>query len=503
MTFPFLNQSQFTWSLAFPLRSFKPLSFIVSFFFCFGFAQLTQLSLCQFSNDQFLTDLVIDSDCKVHPFTSLCSSVPVTLYPVVHYCLYSYLHSVQPDLLQWFRLSCSLFVVFLSRLVSLGPMDPSTVLSNPVTQAEHVLVQQQQELTLQHQRIVELVQSVAQLQARLTTPPVVSRPPLAKPTKPNTFNGQNLQYAPTWLVEMEHWFSAVDMDDKHKVSFAAAQLRDAAAVWWMTVSPTDLQPQVAATISPSTPPDIINTWSRFKEAFLKVYNPVPVKDCARMEIENLQQTDSVQQYVNTFRYWIQFLRDSMDEETKLFQFRKGLKKYLQLYLLTVKPTTLNEAMNDVTRRELEGRMNQDRLARPTNNQNKQNNNSSNPPSYNRSRSTTPPFRRPGTNNYKYNNTSRTVTTTTSGDSNSSAATPMELGNLRDRDYEEKYGSDAGGAEAVADVNAVGLQQITPAEREDCMKRGLCFRCRVGRHLAKDCPKNSNTNTNNTRTVRHF
>ncbi|KAJ1648844.1 hypothetical protein IWQ61_009879 [Dispira simplex] len=35
-----------------------------------------------------------------------------------------------------------------------------------------------------------------------------------------------------------------------------------------------------------------------------------------------------------------------------------------------------------------------------------------------------------------------------------------------------------------------LQKLTSEEKEALSRQGLCFRCRTGRHLAKDCPKAS-------------
>ena len=46
---------------------------------------------------------------------------------------------------------------------------------------------------------------------------------------------------------------------------------------------------------------------------------------------------------------------------------------------------------------------------------------------------------------------------------SARPTPMEIGNIK-------------------------LQKLTKEEREDCMKKGLCLRCRQKGHLAKHCPK---------------
>ena len=39
-----------------------------------------------------------------------------------------------------------------------------------------------------------------------------------------------------------------------------------------------------------------------------------------------------------------------------------------------------------------------------------------------------------------------------------------------------------------DVDAVKLpKKLTPEEREQCAKKGLCFRCRKSGHMASACP----------------
>ncbi|GMM55833.1 hypothetical protein DAKH74_024490 [Maudiozyma humilis] len=50
-----------------------------------------------------------------------------------------------------------------------------------------------------------------------------------------------------------------------------------------------------------------------------------------------------------------------------------------------------------------------------------------------------------------------------------------------------------------DIDAVATRQrtyparLTPEERENLRRRDLCFRCRIGHHYARDCPKQSSSN----------
>ena len=40
-----------------------------------------------------------------------------------------------------------------------------------------------------------------------------------------------------------------------------------------------------------------------------------------------------------------------------------------------------------------------------------------------------------------------------------------------------------------------FKKLTPEERAQLTKEGRCFRCRLQGHMARDCPKNTNRNTN--------
>ena len=40
-----------------------------------------------------------------------------------------------------------------------------------------------------------------------------------------------------------------------------------------------------------------------------------------------------------------------------------------------------------------------------------------------------------------------------------------------------------------------FKKLTPEERAQLAKEGRCFRCRLQGHMARDCPKNSNWNSN--------
>ena len=45
------------------------------------------------------------------------------------------------------------------------------------------------------------------------------------------------------------------------------------------------------------------------------------------------------------------------------------------------------------------------------------------------------------------------------------------------------------------VGQTNFKKLTPEERAQLTKEGRCFRCRLQGHMARDCPKNTNQNSN--------
>lgn len=46
-----------------------------------------------------------------------------------------------------------------------------------------------------------------------------------------------------------------------------------------------------------------------------------------------------------------------------------------------------------------------------------------------------------------------------------------------------------------EVDAISIKKLTPEERERLKRLGLCFRCRTGKHFARDCPRFSESSKN--------
>lgn len=70
-------------------------------------------------------------------------------------------------------------------------------------------------------------------------------------------------------------------------------------------------------------------------------------------------------------------------------------------------------------------------------------------------------------------------------------TPGGFRTTRDRNSSLRKSSDnnqSNNEPTPMEIGNVQLKKLTPAEREQCLKEGLCLRCRQKGHFARNCPK---------------
>ena len=278
-----------------------------------------------------------------------------------------------------------------------------------------------------------------------------------KPSKPNTFDGNDLGYALSWTTELEQYFDAADMTSEEvKIKFAGAQLRGMASVWWK-----NLKQRLS-----------VSTWEQFKEHFNVIYNPVPVKDTARAKIMKIQQTGSVQNYVNDFNKWINYLSD-WGEGDKIFFFRKGLKPYLCRQVRNKDPKTLIEAMSEAQKIDIE-----DNQETRNSNNNYSTNNRFRNNKFNM-RKTAPFFFR--------NQSNPTAAYNGNGvKQNNSEAVPMELGNIKNESSGTTKEEEENADDRVMNLFGLSREEVTRFRTE-----GLCFLCKKKGHIKRNCPMNNN------------
>lgn len=152
-----------------------------------------------------------------------------------------------------------------------------------------------------------------------------------RPVKPDTFDGvRNSRKVEAWLYTVGKYCELVQMnDDRQRVLFAVALLRDGAVTWWRQL---ESDPSVA------TPQD----WTHFCEAFRTEFKPENAEQIARQKLQELQQRTSVSSYVRAFRDTMLEL-PNMDVKDALFVFTNGLKYQVKLHVLIHKPDTLHKA----------------------------------------------------------------------------------------------------------------------------------------------------------------
>ena len=323
---------------------------------------------------------------------------------------------------------------------SLSPEDVQRLIAAYQTQQE-LLTRLQKKVDLQEAR------SVAQAEAVV----VQSKPRVNfKPVKPNTFHGNNRATVDAWTFEMEQYFVVTGMEEKDKVPFAGAFLRDMASLWWRSVCQSR---EVTA---------IPLNWQDFKQLLTKRFQPVAATKTARAILASLKQNKSVAEYCNIFFRQMQLI-DDMNPADQIERFVRGLKPPIANEVDMHDPKNLDEAMNLAQRAEI-----------------RRNN-------YYR------PFQFKGNNQQHQGNpfSSNRFTSSYSG------STPMELGNTElEQDQESSLL-----LESIEDgyVNSINdsrisknggikfrVPSLSKQEYDQLSKEGRCFKCRKPGHLARNC-----------------
>lgn len=336
---------------------------------------------------------------------------------------------------------------------------------------EHAWQYMQQQLAEQKQQMERIHQENLQLHARLgvlmdekntnaSPAPGATRKYAdseaeyhIRPSKPDTYNGSRRTPPDVWLFGLESFFKATNVTShEQRINFAAAQLREAASTWWKRVS---IMPQVP------------QTWSEFKEQFLRQFLPVASKETARASLHAMKQRNNVAGYCDAFTSCLLQLEDGeMSEQDQLFLFRRGLNKEIALQLNLVRPKTLPEAMATAVLIEQENR-NYQRISGSSN--------------YHKGFG---PSQRHTNNHpagYGYAN------------SKSNGSAPMELGNLNHNHIYEVLAEESESQETTNEegqaLNAMSgrRDRLSPEQVKDYMKRGICFTCAKSGHLSRNCP----------------
>ena len=190
-------------------------------------------------------------------------------------------------------------------------------------------------------------------------------------------------------------------------------------------------------------------WNEFEAAFLAAWTDTSKKQNAYDQLMRLTMNGwDVDTYIASFDRLTLAAGWDQDSEGTIAKFREGLSKGVHSKALDRDriPRTIDE-WKAAARMEV-ARAKEKYNAGLTGNQRR------NPPK---------------SGNYNAPNPSRTTP-----NSNNSGVVPMEVDNT---------------------TTQTSFKKLTPEERAQLTKEGRCFRCRLQGHMARDCPKNANRNSN--------
>ena len=219
-------------------------------------------------------------------------------------------------------------------------------------QLQQEMAAMQQQFTVERQRMEQHMARMHQENEQLRATSSSSSQPAPVPTgnaspstpridirlmQPSAFHGTASSNANQWLMEVERYFTAVDLraDDK-RIVYASTFLKDAASVWYFTVSPEWSHAPL---------------WSTFKARFLSRFQPIAAAKVARAQLRLLKQKYRVAGYSQEFLRLIQLIPD-MSLADQLETYLIGLHQELAIEVEKKDPQSLLEAMEFAQRIEL-------------------------------------------------------------------------------------------------------------------------------------------------------
>lgn len=211
--------------------------------------------------------------------------------------------------------------------------------------------QQQQSDPARDREMSELRNMILQLQQEMRSSVVTidtskDKRLVLRPETPSLFHGQSNENIDSWLYELELYFEAMKVpqdNDQKRILFTKAQLRGAASAWFQhldTIQDDSAQTQAL-------------TWNQFKQLLTDRFRPVAVSKLARMQLNTLRQTGSVEQFIQQYMQVISAI-PSMTEEERVDRFITGLKPHIRNSIHMFDPNTLQSAMSIAQRADIQG-----------------------------------------------------------------------------------------------------------------------------------------------------
>ena len=393
----------------------------------------------------------------------------------------------------------------------------------PLTPEQYIQLIQQRESQLQqqqqqyNQQMLAFQQELQSLRTQMnnnnsssssSSSSIKKKKSLYRPSQPPSFNGEHNNFIATqWIYKVEQFFIVAETEEEDKVNIAALSFEKNAMQWFVHLRDS----LINKTLEEQR---IIKEWLEFKKEFLKYFQPVEVSRLSRAKINDIKQTGTAAAYCNIFTQLLNNMggSESMDLQNQLFLFRKGLYKSIRMYVDLKEPKSLDEAMRLAQRFEAEEYVSKSEERTYGNNNN---NNNKNKTFYNNNKIN---------NNNRYNNNH----TNTTASSNHGAG-PMDLNNIRRIDQNNPNNNNNNNIENKQDEdnnydeeerinyinnnnyngirsnnfsnnnnqknyhnnnnnnqNSNRVVNLSKEEFKRCFKEGICFKCKLKGHLARDC-----------------
>jgi hypothetical protein len=184
--------------------------------------------------------------------------------------------------------------------------------------------------------------TIVELSARLASNATVSTtsatssalPYGCKPgTPPLFFGGKDAEQLDSWLFSMCEYFELIGLkDDEQRIRLAGTYLRSSATTWYRTAR-GDAVPES----------ERVKTWDQFVKEIRSNFCPLNMTKIARDRLVHLHQTDTLREYVRSFRTLVLDI-PSMAEDEKLDRFVRGLHPIIRGHVEIHEPDSFESAI---------------------------------------------------------------------------------------------------------------------------------------------------------------
>lgn len=280
----------------------------------------------------------------------------------------------------------------------------------------------------------------------------------AKMGTPKPFDGKVTHNVLTWLVSMESYLMGCNTPRERWPIVASTYLEAAGLDWYHSYFLST---------------NGVMTWEDFKAAIVSRFRPVDSNRLCRAQLMELRMKSSdkgrgILQYVDRFHHLVNQISDITETE-KYAYFHQGLTPELKRMLIPfAQVNRVEDVISMVIRYEM--------LDPDTENNKGWSRGDSSRRFYPKGQSSAPSMW-----------SGQGKSSNPAGTTGAATTTPMELGTMDSKYEDQSLSAEEKDPRQMEQLHAVGNSEMTEEERENHLRRGLCFRCHKPGHLSRNCP----------------